>query len=203
MGLVGDLGDDASLQKEARQLTDKWLKDRRAVQPDLVELVVRLAGQSADASYHQKLLDAAKAATDRHDRMTLLSALAMTEDPALVKKNLEILSGTDFDPREGYLLLFGALGRPQTREVAYDFVKGNWDVMAKSLPKQAVPFLVGIAGSFCDPKHREDAEAFFKPRTASFPGADQSLGRALETVDLCIALKEKQQGSVSAFLRGY
>jgi cytosol alanyl aminopeptidase len=61
--------------------------------------------------------------------------------------------------------------------------------------------LAGIGGSFCDPEHRADLEAFFKDRAATAPGGPRILAQTLERMDLCIAMRAAHQSSVTTFLK--
>jgi hypothetical protein len=72
--------------------------------------------------------------------------------------------------RQSLAIPFAASGTPQTRDVAYDFVKQNWDELIAKLPNDVVDFLPYIAAGYCDAAHRADADAFFKERVTKTMG---------------------------------
>jgi alanyl aminopeptidase len=100
MALVGGAGEDREIQKQARVLADRWLKDKKAVSPDMVGTVMALAGRHGDQAYFDRLLELARKEKDRTRRSVLLGALASFRDPAIVQKRLTLLLSNDFDIRE-------------------------------------------------------------------------------------------------------
>jgi P2-related tail formation protein len=58
--------------------------------------------------------------------------------------------------------------------------------------------VAGSVGGFCDAAARKDVEAFFAAHPPK--GGERSLRRAVETIDTCIAFREKQQKSFDAAL---
>jgi hypothetical protein len=50
---------------------------------------------------------------------------------------------------------------------------------------------------------RDRFKAFFTPLVDKYAGAPRNFAQALEGIDLCIAQKTAQEGSVRAFLEKY
>jgi alanyl aminopeptidase len=198
--LVAEEAEDAALQTEARALAERWLTDRKAIEPEQVDNVLRLAARKGDRAFWDKLHAAARAEKDRRDRGRLLGALGGFEDPELVKAGMELVLTDEFDPREAMTLVYGPAGNRRTRQQAYDFTKTNYDAILGRLPKQWGSGLVHIAGGFCDPAHRADAEAFFKTRTPTLEGGPRTFAQTMEGIDLCVARRATHQPSVRAFL---
>jgi alanyl aminopeptidase len=195
--------DDAALAAEARKLAEAWLADRSAIDHDLVGTVMHAAGRNADRALWDRLHDAAKKAHDRKERAQALGAMGAVRDAKLVEENLKIVLSDELDPRESLSLLWGAAGDPKTRQLAYDFVKANYDRILARLPKDSGASLAGIAGGFCDAEHRADAEAFFKERTPKLNGGPRVLAQTLESMALCDAGRAARQASVTTFLKKY
>jgi alanyl aminopeptidase len=198
--LAGRQGGDPKLVAEARALTEKWLKDRRAIAPDLVDVTLSIAAAHGDAQLHAKLLEAMKGEKERKVRQQLIGALSSFTDPALARSNLRLLLDPAMDMREVGWLLYGAAWEVRTREVAYTFVKEHYDALAARMPEERVSSLVWAGSSFCDPVRRQEVAAFFSERTGRAPGGARDLAQALESMDLCIALKQAQGASVESFL---
>jgi alanyl aminopeptidase len=198
--VAGHQGGDPKLVAEARKLTEKWLGDRAAVSPDLVDITLTMAAAHGDAALHARLLSALKAETVRKQRAALLFALGNFRDPALVRENLKLLLDPAEDLRELGMLLFGASWDVHTRDVAYGFVKENYDALAARMPEDNVAMLAWSASSFCDPVHRQEVAAFFTERMERAPGGPRRLAQVLESMDLCIAYKAVQGPSIESFL---
>ncbi|NMO18068.1 M1 family metallopeptidase [Pyxidicoccus fallax] len=202
--LAGREGADPKLVAEARTLADKWLGDRRAVAPEMVDTVLSIAAAHGDEAFQQKLLTAVRAEKDRKPRQQMIGALASFTDPALMKQNLGLMLDKDVDPRETVWMLFGASQNVRTQQVAFDFVKENYDALVggpnSRLPEEAAGRMAFVAGGFCNAEQRKQAADFFTERSAKAPGGPRLLAQALEVVDQCTALKQAQSESVETFL---
>jgi alanyl aminopeptidase len=196
---LGWVGKDAALQAEARKRTEAWLVDRKAAHPDVLNTFVLLAGYTADAALHEKLLVAAKAETDRGDRGRLIGAVAETNDRAMVKAQLPLVLTQTFDTREAMRLLWGAAGNFSTRDLAMEFLQTHWDTLMTLLPKDSGARLVWLSDSFCDARSRDDVKAFFDGRSTKYLGGPRNFALAMESIDLCIAWRARQRDSAIAF----
>jgi alanyl aminopeptidase len=224
--LVADQGEDGDLGAEARRLALAWADDRQAVDPDIVDVVLHVAARRGDRALFDRLRgelartrgqagnpqDASKDASRdvRRDRRRIIGALAAFEDPALVSQGLALVLGGELDPRESLGLLFrGRHGsvRPQPGDLAYQFLKSNYDAVVARLPggkfaggdmAAELPYVVASA---CDESQRADAASFFKSRMDRTVGGPRVLQQVLEGIELCTRRKARQQASVAAFLR--
>jgi hypothetical protein len=124
-------------------------------------------------------------------------------DPAITRVALPIILTDEFDNRESLAILIGAVASSQTRDVAYDFVKQNWDALVAKLPTDFGAFLPYAARRYCDRQHRADAEAFFKDRSTKYAGGPRILSQVLESIGICAANKDANQSSVVEFLKNY
>jgi cytosol alanyl aminopeptidase len=194
---------ESGLATEARKLTEAWLTDRKAIDHDLVGTVLNIGSRNADFPLWEKLHAEAKKVTDRKERGQLLDAMASVTDPKLIEQNFAIVLSDEFDPREAHTLLFGASNDPKTRQMAYDFMKANYDRIVGRMPKDWGAQLSGMAGRFCDAQHHADAEQFFKEKVQTKTGGPRILAQTLEGISLCEASRSAQQPSVSAFLKKY
>ncbi len=199
--MVGDAGRDAEIRKRARALLSDWVKRRDAIHPDLVEVVIELGALDGDRALFDELLNAAKREQSRKDRQRLLFALASMRDPKLNAEALELTLSDAFDVRESIQAVWVATSNRETREQAYRFVKQHYDELVRRLPRDYAAYLAFSGTAMCDEKTRADAEAFFGQRTSRAPGGPRILAQALEQLELCVAVKQRQQPSVAAFLK--
>jgi cytosol alanyl aminopeptidase len=199
--MVARDGQDEQLLAQARRLTERWLTDRKAIPPELVNSVLSTAARSGDRALWEKLHAAAKVEKDRRDRGALLGAMGSFVDKEIVQENFKIALSDAFDPRESLTLVFGAASDRRTRQAAYEFVKEHNDAIVARLPRDFGVRLAGIGGAFCDPEHRADLEAFYRERAARAPGGPRMLAQTLERMDLCIAMRAAHQSSVTSFLK--
>jgi alanyl aminopeptidase len=204
LSLAAGLGEEPGLASEARGLAQRWLKDRAAVDADLVGITLAVAARQGDRALFDAYLAEARRTPERKDRMRLLGNLGHFRDPAIVEEALQVLLSKDFDIRESFGLLGNAIHERKSRALAYDFLKQNFDALVARMPKDRgahVPPMV--ASAFCDQAAYDDVKAFFTSRAARFTGGPRELDQALEELQLCIALRQAQEKSLTGFLKKF
>ncbi len=202
-GVMADQVEDPEAIAEARRLVLAWFDDRKAVSPDMVGTVLVSAAQHGDRALFDRMRAAATSEKDENIRGTLLFALGSFRDPEIAKVALPIVLTDQFDSRESLNILFGVAQLTKTRDLAYDFVKQNWDAVIAKFPTDTGAFLPFVAGGYCDEQHRQDAKSFFDGRSTKYTGGPRNLAQMLEGIDLCIAYKQAQEPSVTEFLEKY
>jgi len=203
LALVADNGEDRRLRAEAVALTKRWLTDRKAIEPELVESVLATAARAGDRKLFDLLHAKAKRAKERRDRTRLFGAMAKFTDPQIAKRALAVLVDESFDARETASILFTVSDWPTTRQLAWDFLKRNFEVLARRWPPEGLAYLPFVATSFCDEEHRADMLAFFKDRSPNIPGGPRILAQANEAAGICVAYKKSQAASAAQFLGQY
>lgn len=203
VGVVANQAEDLGLITQAKTLALAWLDDHKAVDRDMVGTVLYTAARHGDQALFDRLRAQARKETDEDIKGSLLFAMGSFPEPEIVKTALPIVLTDEFDNRQSLAILFGAAQSPKTRDLAYDFVKQNWDTLIAKLPTDSGAFLPFVAGSYCDEGHREDAKSFFEGRSTKYTGGPRNLAQMLEGIDLCVAYKKAQQPSVTEFLKQY
>jgi alanyl aminopeptidase len=200
VSFVGDVGQDPQLVAEARRLTEAWLHDRTAIGAEMVPTTLALAAANGDRPLFDKLRAAARAEPSRPDRQRILGALGAFRDPALAAEALKLTLSDELDPRETIGILFSRSYEPETRQLAWDFLRSNFDALAARLPRDSAAGFPPIGAAFCDEEHRPEVEAFFKDRAPKYVGGPRRLAQALESMKLCSAARTRLAPGVAAFL---
>jgi alanyl aminopeptidase len=203
LSVVANQAEDPDLIAQAKELVLAWLADHKAVAPDMLRVVLATAARHGDRDLFDRLRAAAKKETDENFRGALLFSLGLFQDPGIIKDALSIVLGDEFDSRESLDILFAPAQRRQTRDFAYDFVKQSWDRLIAKLPTDAGAYVPYVAAGYCDPAHRQDVQNFFNGRSTKYTGGPRILTQVLEGIDLCVAYKNAQEGSVAEFLETY
>ncbi len=200
--LVADKGEDKKLRKQALALTKKWLKTGKGIDDDDLGEVMGTAAIDGDMALRDAILAKGLAETDRHRRGSLLGAVGAFRDPEIVKANLKLfLENKDLGMREAFALLGGSMASPDNREMVYQFIKDNHEAIMNKLPQMARGYIVGIGGAFCDQKHYDDLDNYFRPIAKKELQGEKILDQTLEQMQLCMAFKKAQQPKVEAFLK--
>lgn len=145
---------------------------------------------------------------DPQDKQRLMQAMISFRDPAAVTAAMQSVLSGKVALADGFLLLLvPGQASPNTRTMAFEFLKAHFDEIMKNHPSifgnDLGSFLPLVGQSFCDLESRIELQAFFGPLVDKYTGAPRRLAQVLEGVDLCIANKTAQQPSVTAFLQKY
>ena len=201
--LVATLGEDRQLQTQAQKLAHAWLKNRSALDSDIIEPVLSAAAWHGDWAFFDKLVAALKESKAVRERLWIAAAFKSFQDPSLARAALDLLFANDIDPRELQRNLFGA--STKTRPIVWNFVQLNFDKLNGQLPgARGIPFgaiLPLAASGFCDAQHEEQVSAFFQSRMGSLPGGARNLANTLESIRLCTARADLVQPAVTKFLQ--
>jgi len=195
---------DARLAREARKLAEAWLRDRKAVDDELVGGVLFVSARDGDRALFDAFLAAARKPADRREQNRLVATLGGFRAPDLAAAARELILGGEFDLRESESILFRQLFSRENRDAAWAYAKEHLDVLlGKMRDDEGSGFLAGLAYAFCDKAHRDEAAALLAPRAAKIDGARNALSQALESVDRCIAIRERELPAVREFLQRY
>ncbi|HEX9101890.1 MAG TPA: ERAP1-like C-terminal domain-containing protein, partial [Polyangia bacterium] len=195
---------DKQVVVEARRLAERWLKDRRAVAPDMVSPVLGIATMSNDAKLFDRLLAEARRVHDRRERSILLSTLGAFPAPALRDRALALVAGNEFDQREAINIVYRTLFNRETRDASWKWLQSHLDdLLAKMREDDAMRFIGSVPRAFCDDRHRADAETLLAPRAKTHPGAPHQLDEGLEEVRTCALSLARNQPAIDAFLAKY
>ena len=203
LDVVANQAEDAELIAQAKSLALDWLDDRKAVDRDIVATVLNTAARHADRALFDRLRAAAKLEKDEDLQSSLLYALGLFPQPEISNAAFSTLLTDEFDVRQSIAILIAASDSPKTRDLAFDFVKHNWDALIAKFPADWGAFMPFVAGAFCDEQHRQDAASFFEGRSTKYKGGTRNLTQTLEGIDLCAAYKKAQQPSLTQFLERY
>jgi len=196
-------GDDRALRDQALNLALRWLGDRRALDGNLAEVVVQAAARRGDRAFFERLVSALAKTPDRRDRRVLYIALGSFQDPGIAASALPLILDPAHDYREVVQIAWTLSETPRGSALAYDFMKVNFDALVARAPRDAAAFYPRWGFNLCSEAQRADMENFFRERAPKYGGGPRILAQTLERVSLCTALKQKQQASLSRFLRQY
>jgi len=121
--------------------------------------------------------------------------------PELQKAVLEY-SLTDNVTASDMRTLLGGLGYGKEREALFiEWIYNNYDAITKNLPPFFVPNLPFFTTASCDAKSLEKTKTFFNDKITEVPGYARSLSKLEESINDCIALKNRELNSVNSFLK--
>jgi alanyl aminopeptidase len=200
--VMGEVASDGPTLNEAEDYAEKWLRDPTSVTADTAAAAVPLASMKAGPARLSQLRAAAASAKTPEDRALAIRAMGTFDDPALLRKALDLTLTGDFKLSELGYLFGSAVGHRTAWPVLYAWEKENWAKLRARLPGSlGRGALIAVAGTMCTPAERDDARDFFVPATQGVEGVKRQLDEALESAGLCIALREHSAAEVTRYLR--
>jgi alanyl aminopeptidase len=198
--VVADEGEDRGLREEAVALAGRWIDDKKAVSPDLVNAMLHTAAITGDRALFDRLRAAARKSDDRRERMRILEALGEFRSPALLDDALGLMLSDEHDPREAFRVATTAARNPSSVAQVWRFVRDHFDALAARLPETTMADLPRLTSTFCDERKAAEVEEFLTPRAPHFQGGPRELAQSLEEIRLCAAYRAAQSPSFTDFL---
>jgi cytosol alanyl aminopeptidase len=167
-----------------------------AVDPNLVATALSVTGEEADRATWDAMKAVFARSVDEQVRSRLLAAMSGARDPELARSARSLVLDPALRDSEIMTPLGVQLANPATREMAWTWIKDNYDAILARLPRHHGGVgLVSTGHSFCDTAHAADVEAFFAPRIDGIEGGPRTLASTLEDVRLCAAKRQAQEPS--------
>ena len=198
--LVGVTGDDAAVQRRARELAAGYIANPSALPATLAPTVLQVAALAGDrALYDQYLAQLQKVANQPEEYYRFLNALSWFRDPALVKRTLDYALSDSVRTQDIGTVLGQLIARPWSRTAAWTFMKAEWRTITQKLGTfQGIPTIVTAVGAFCSAPEAADVRAFFGANPV--PAAERTLQQAIERIESCVAVGERQSKPFTAWL---
>ena len=198
---LGELANDETTLAEADRYATAWLRDRSNVAADTAAVAVPLASIGAGEARLAELRQAARTAPTPEDRVVAIRAMGMFDDPVVLRKAFDLALGDEVKLSEWRYLFGAATGHRAARPVLYAWEKENWAKLRAKAPNSLARGMVDIAGTTCAAADRDDAQAFFAGATQGMEGVKRPLDEALESAQLCIALRQHGAADVTQYLK--
>ncbi len=211
-GLRGDLADFlvqiahdpettralAALGRAYASLGDGHFHDE-AVSPDLARTALSAAVIEGDVALFDALEKRLHATDDGEQRGRILAALGSARTPALSARALALAGDPRLRSYERARTLFAQASRPETRVAAWKALQGHWRALAQGLTPGLADALPSVAAGLCDRTRIPAVARFLAPRVDDSPGARRHLREAVDSIELCAALRDAQGASAAAY----
>jgi puromycin-sensitive aminopeptidase len=200
LGLVGELGESPAMLAEARVRCERFLTDRRSLEPNLADAVVTLAARTGDAALFERFLAASRGAATPQDQRRFLLALGAFTDPELVDRALELTLTDAVGTQDVALLLARLIANREASERAWGFMKRRWAKLRRRMPPMLVTRPIEALPALGTRACRRDVAAFF--RAHPVPTGARAIKQTLEQFDLNLAFDERAKGELARWLNG-
>lgn len=192
------LGQDASLEAQAREVARRFLADPASVPQAQVSRALPIAAAKGDAVLWTALRDALTAEPAPIIRAAVVQALASFDDPALYAKTLGLLLDGTLRAQDFRSVLRGA--DRHTRAAAWTWMTTNYAAIVERIGQSVATRLPFVAAGACTVAERDAAAAFFADPAHAPEGTAKNLGVVLEGISACVRLRAATQAPLRAWL---
>lgn len=197
---LGAEGRDPEVLGWARSAARGFLADRRAVDPALAGVALRLAAVGGD----EELFDAYRRGFESpqvpDDRDRFLAALGSFSSETLRRRALDYTLTGPLRADEMGTIPFVLSGGPGGPDLVLDWLGENWDAFTGRMIPDFVRFLAFLGGG-CSSERLAEARELLAGPGRTIEGIEATLGRVAEQVEGCLALREREGEEVAAYLR--
>ena len=167
-----------------------------AADPDLLGDALGVAVQQLGKPAVDALIAEIPQTSDPALRNGMLAGLASVEDPALATQVRDFALSKPVKVGEMAMLLMGGRDTPARRDAMWQWFTAHYPQVLKRTGSFAGGYLPRLAaGGSCSVVAVDRLQAFFKPRLQDAPGIDRGLAQTSESIQLCSALKAKEDAA--------
>ncbi len=203
VGVVAAEARDQTLAHEVESLTNQWLNTRSGIDPSMLTSALGTAAYYGDTELAERFISV-WGSLDAQQQQSLLQAMFWFRDPKAVETLLQaVLSGKLPLTPASWLFFYAGRESGESRRVPFRFLQAHYEAILKLFADNPIfgkSQLPMVGQGFCDAQSKSELKSFFEPRLAELSGATRILAQVLESVDQCMAIKERQEPSVTAFL---
>lgn len=171
------------------------------IDPDLRGVVFGTVARHGDAKVFNKLVGLHNTATLSEERTTLAAAITGFEQPALIKRALDMITSDQVRLQDvAYWIAYSFLNR-HARRLTWQWLVRHWDWLEKNLGTDLsfyrMPIYAGRA--FSDQGFLKEYKDFF--HSVMSPALDRSIKQGIEIIESQAAWKQRDLKEVKTFFK--
>jgi aminopeptidase N len=199
--LAGVTGDDTEVQHRARELAVTYIADPGSLPGTLVPDVLRVAAVGGDVKlYETYVSQVQKLAAQPEEYYRFFNALPWFREAMLIERTLAFAVSPSVRTQDTGTLIANLIARPWSQQAAWEFTKAQWPALVQKLGTfQGIPTIISSIGSMCSTEKAADVRQFFAKYPV--PSAERTLQQAIERIEVCAGLAQRQSGPMSAWLQ--
>jgi puromycin-sensitive aminopeptidase len=190
IGALGKLGNDPVTQHQAVERYQQYRKDRASVDPNVVPALVAILAHTGNEGRYDEFDERYRTATTPQEERRYLFALAAFQPPVLLQRTLARTVSGKIRTQDAPFIVSAVLGSVYGRELAWAFVKTNWDQMDQLFPKQGLRRMCGGIVGLATPELEHDVRTFFTSRKIDLGG--KTLEQYLEQLRIAVSFRERE-----------
>ena len=198
IGALGGLGNDPTTQQEAAERYQQYKRDPGIVDPNIVPALVAILAHTGDEARYEEFSERYRTAATPQEERRYLFSLAAFQSHVLLARTLARTINGETRTQDAPSLVGAVLGNVYGRELAWDFVKTNWDQMDRLFPKQGLRRMCGGIVNLATPEVERDVRTFFVFRKIDLGG--KTLEQYLEQLRIAVTVRQREGQQLRSYL---
>jgi puromycin-sensitive aminopeptidase len=194
--------DEAPVIAEARARFDRYVRDPQTVHPDLRSTVLNLAAYGGDRATYEALREVERRATLQEEKLRALGALTHFQEEALLRDALELSISPAVRSQDTIRVVAGVAANPHGRELAWEFVKANWEEFDRRYGGGGfllMRLIESVTSHFATLSKEEEVAEFFLAHPA--PSAARTVQQCLERIRINARWLMRNRDALTAWSR--
>jgi len=199
VGLVALTGRDKAVRDALTPFAERSVGDPSQVEALLRWRVWAIGLQERGAPIFGRL----KALATGHDAQVRLDAgiaLGYSDSSAIATDALNFTLDPQLDSEAAYRIVYRQLMNPRTRDTTWSWLGTHEAAAVGRLPAMFQRQYAGVGNAFCSSAQRQAFESVLASKLRPLNGGDIAVGRALESIDDCSALRASLGNSIMTTL---
>jgi puromycin-sensitive aminopeptidase len=171
------------------------------VDPNVVPSLVAILAHTGDATRYDEFNERLRTAATPQEERRYLFSLAAFQPKALLERTLARTISGEIRTQDAPFLGSAILGNMYGRELAWAFVKANWEKMDHMFPKQGLRRMCGGIVSLATPELERDARDFFATRKIDLGG--KTLEQYLEQLRIAVNMRGRDGVVLRQYLQAF
>ncbi len=193
---LGTLGDDPTVQNEAKALYGRYLADSAAVDRDVLPALVSILAACGDEARFGEFRTRFQSARTPQEEQRYLFALAGFRRAGLLRRTMEMTLGNEVRTQNAPYLLESLLMNPACRYEAWEFMRRNWGAICERFPDAALPRMCEGVVALLD--REAEVREFFSVHKVRI--GERLIEQHLERLRVAVALREREGKALAAAL---
>jgi puromycin-sensitive aminopeptidase len=185
IGVLGTVGADPGVRARAREIHDRGDAD-----PNVLAATVSVVASVGTAADHARYLDRYRTSPSPQEKLRYLYALGAFPGTDLAQETMALTLTDTIRSQNAPFLLQLLLQNREVHELAWEFVKGEWDAINARFPDNTIPRLLGGVTTLNTPELERDVEAFLASHPV--PQAVKTIEQHLERLTVNVRFRERE-----------
>lgn len=198
LDVLGTIAEDKAVVAKAIEYFDKWKKDKKAIEPNLLPALVNILAYNGDAKRYEEFRSAFKEAKTPQETIRFLYALAAFRQLPLLETTMANCVSDEIKTQDAPFVFGSVVQNEIATESGWKFMKDNWETMAKSYPESGLVRMCSIVLPALDnPALEEDAKHFFAARPVE--GGAMAIAQGLEMLRINVLLRGRESEMLAKY----